>query len=68
MPKIVSKPTKPDRAHVDYWSSKGWEHKGLGLFENRDGFLGRLHVYEDGSTGIRVLDFCAITSKTKETD
>lgn len=63
MPKIIDKPTKPTPEHVAYWASKGWRHAGLGIFKDKHGHRARLHVYDDGSTGVRVLDFCAIQSR-----
>lgn len=61
----VHTPTRPDPAHVAYWATKGWKHTGLGLFRNKDGDRGRLHVHADGSTSIRVLNFCAIQDLPK---
>lgn len=65
MAKIIDKPTAPRPEHVAYWVDKGWRHKGLGVFVDRSGHRGRLHVYSDGSTGIRIINFCAIRDGLK---
>lgn len=56
----VQTPTKPDAAHIASWAASGWKHKGLGIFTDKHGHRGRLRVHPDGSTSLRILDFCAI--------
>lgn len=52
--------TKPSAEQVASWTSKGWKHTGLGIFKDKNGNRGRMRLHKDGSTSLRILDFCAI--------